>query len=136
MFPGFLWQLGPSEELNVQAGVISISLFPQKCSLSVAAGLLATDKSLIRANRVVCVTQPPLPPAQGTSALLHPQTMLITGSVYDLDDTVPCFQTDSARFLSGPLHSENAPALIVRLQKLLTSPALPFSLCFLLLCLR
>lgn len=61
--------------------------------------LLLTDKRLNRQNKIIWVTLPFLVPAQGTSVLLHPETMLITGSVYDLADIVPYFQTDRAHNL-------------------------------------
>lgn len=48
---------------------------------------LLTDKRLIRHNLMIWVTF--WVPAQSTSSLLHPQTMLITGSVYDLADIAP-----------------------------------------------
>lgn len=59
--------------------------------------LLLTDKRLSRQNKTMWVTLPfPVPAHHGTSVLLHPETMLITGSVYDLADMVPYFQTDRA----------------------------------------
>lgn len=61
--------------------------------------LLLTDKRLNRQNKIIWVTLPFLVPARGTSVLQHPETMLITGSVYDLADIVPYFQTDRAHNL-------------------------------------
>lgn len=80
--------------LAVNAEKYVIRDFLRNCK-QMSLWLLLTDKRLNRQNKMIRVTLQFLVAAHDTSALLHRETMLITGSVYDLADTGPYFQTDS-----------------------------------------